>query len=167
MPTVGALPVGENEIALDTITLDKMGLPHELGQEITLKWRKDLNSGEYTTSNFILSGYWDGNSAAMASMAWVSEAFVEIECAGIDQAAQLANGQVFGMGMLHLSLYSSKNLEQTAEQILIDTGLSDGSLSPNMAYDAAMNQNIIREIIPMAICMVLVFASGYLIIYKA
>lgn len=166
MPTVGALPVGENEIALDTITLDKMGLPHELGQEITLKWRKDLNSGEYTTSNFILSGYWDGNSAAMASMAWVSEAFVEIECAGIDQAAQLANGQVFGMGMLHLSLYSSKNLEQTAEQILIDTGLSDGSLSPNMAYDAAMNQNIIREIIPMAICMVLVFASGYLIIYN-
>ena len=166
MPTVGALPVGENEIALDTITLDKMGLPHELGQEITLKWRKDLNSGEYTTSNFILSGYWDGNSAAMASMAWVSEAFVEIECAGVDQEAQLANGQVFGMGMLHLSLYSSKNLEQTAEQILIDTGLSDGSLSPNMAYDAAMNQNIIREIIPMAICMVLVFASGYLIIYN-
>ena len=166
MPTVGALPVGENEIALDAITLDKMGLPHELGQEITLKWRKDLNSGEYTTSNFILSGYWDGNSAAMASMAWVSEAFVEIECAGVDQEAQLANGQVFGLGMLHLSLYSSKNLEQTAEQILIDTGLSDGSLSPNMAYDAAMNQNIIREIIPMAICMVLVFASGYLIIYN-
>ena len=166
MPTVGALPVGENEIALDAITLDKMGLPHELGQEITLKWRKDLNSGEYTTSNFILSGYWDGNSAAMASMAWVSEAFVEIECAGVDQEAQLANGQVFGMGMLHLSLYSNKNLEQTAEQILIDTGLSDGSLSPNMAYDAAMNQNIIREIIPMAICMVLVFASGYLIIYN-
>ena len=166
MPTVGALPVGENEIALDAITLDKMGLPHELGQEITLKWRKDLNSGEYTTSNFILSGYWDGNSAAMASMAWVSEAFVEIECAGVDQEAQLANGQVFGLGMLHLSLYSNKNLEQTAEQILIDTGLSDGSLSPNMAYDAAMNQNIIREIIPMAICMVLVFASGYLIIYN-
>lgn len=165
-PTVGALPIGENEIALDTITLDKMGLPHELGQEITLKWRKDLNSGEYTTSNFILSGYWDGNSAAMASMAWVSEAFVEIECAGVDQEAQLANGQVFGLGMLHLNLYSSKNLEQTAEQILIDTGLSDGSLSPNMAYDAAMNQNIIREIIPMAICMVLVFASGYLIIYN-
>ena len=102
----------------------------------------------------------------MASMAWVSEAFVEIECAGVDQEAQLANGQVFGMGMLHLNLYSSKNLEQTAEQILIDIGLSDGSLSPNMAYDAAMNQNIIREIIPMAICMVLVFASGYLIIYN-
>ena len=166
MPTEGTLPVNENEIALDTITLDKLSLPHELGQEITLKWRKDLNSGEYTISNFILSGYWDGNSAAMASMAWVSESFVHRECAGIDQAAQLENGQVFGTGMLHLNLYSDKNPEQAAEQILMDTGLSHVSLSPNIAYDATMNQNIIREIIPMAISMVLVFASGYLIIYN-
>lgn len=166
MPTAGALPVGKNEIALDVITLDKMGIPHELGQEITMIWRKDLASEKYSTSSFVLSGYWDGNSAAMASMAWVSEAFVQAECAGVDQAAQIADGQVFGTGMLHLNLYSDKNLEQAAEQILIDTGLSDVSLSPNMAYDAAMNQSIIREIIPMVICMVLVFASGYLIIYN-
>ena len=165
-PTTGTMPVQENEIALDTITLDKMGLPYELGQEITLEWRKDLTSDEYTTSTFVLSGYWDGNSAAMASMAWVSEAFVQSQSAGIDQEAQLANGQVFGTVMLHLDLYSDSDLEGAAEQILADTGLSDVSLSPNAAYDATMNQNIIREVLPMAICMVLVFASGYLIIYN-
>lgn len=165
-PMAGTMPTQENEIALDTITLDKMGLPYELGQEITLMWRRDLNSGEYTTSVFYLSGYWEGNSVAMASMAWVSDAFIQAECAGVDQAAQLANGQVFGTGMLHLNLYSDKNLEQAAEQILAYTGLSDVSLSPNMAYDTTMNQNIIREILPMVICMVLVFASGYLIIYN-
>ena len=43
-PTTGTMPVQENEIALDTITLDKMGLPYELGQEITFEWRKDLTS---------------------------------------------------------------------------------------------------------------------------
>ena len=48
-PTEGTMPVQENEIALDTITLDKMGLPYELGQEITLQWRKDLNGEEITT----------------------------------------------------------------------------------------------------------------------
>ena len=165
-PTTGTMPVQENEIALDTITLDKMGLPYELGQEITLEWRKDLTSDEHTTSTFVLSGYWDGNSAAMASMAWVSEAFVQSQSAGIDQEAQLANGQVFGTVMLHLDLYSDSDLEGAAEQILADTGLSDVSLSPNAAYDATMNQNIIREVLPMAICMVLVFASGYLIIYN-
>lgn len=166
MPTVGSLPVGVNEIALDTITLDRMELSYELGQEITLKWRKDLNSKEYTTSNFTLCGYWDGNSAAMASMAWVSASFVQTECAAVDQEAQLVNGQIFGTGMLHINLYSNKNLEQAAEQILTDTGLSGVTLSPNMAYDVAMNQNIIREIIPMGICIILVFASGYLIIYN-
>ena len=165
-PEVGAMPAAENEIALDTITLDKLGLPHEVGEEITLQWRRDLNSDEYTTSHFTLSGYWEGNSAAMASMAWVSEAFVRTECAGVDQKAQIENGQVFGTGMLHINLYSDRNLEQAAEQILSDTGLSDVSLSANMAYDSTMNQNIIREIIPMAICMILVFASGYLIIYN-
>lgn len=165
-PTTGTMPVQENEIALDTITLDKLGLPYELGQEITLEWRKDLTSDEYTTGTFVLSGYWDGNSAAMASMAWVSEAFVQSQCAGIDQEAQLANGQVFGTVMLHLDLYSDSDLEGEAEQILADTGLSDVSLSPNAAYDSTMNQNIIREVLPMVICMVLVFASGYLIIYN-
>lgn len=166
MPTTGKLPVGENEIALDTITLDKMGLPYELGQEITLRWRKDLTSTDYTTSSFVLSGYWDGNSAAMASMAWVSQAFVEKECAGINQADQRDNGQFFGMGMLHVNVGSSNYLEQTAEQILTDTGLTGISYGTNMAYDSTMNQNIMKEVIPMLICMVLVFASGYLIIYN-
>lgn len=165
-PDVGTMPVQENEIALDTITLDKMGLPHETGQEITLRWRKDLNSEEYTVSHFILSGYWEGNSAAMASMAWVSKAFVQTECAGVEQEAQLANGQVLGTVMLHINLYSDNNLEQAADQILTDIGLTDVSLSANMAYDSTMNQNIIREVLPMAICMILVFASGYLIIYN-
>ncbi len=165
-PTTGTMPVQVREIALDTIILDKLGLPYELGQEITFEWRKDLTSDEYTTSTFVLSGYWDGNFAAMASMAWVSEAFVQSQCAGIDQEAQLANGQVLGTVMLHLDLYSDSNLEGAAEQILADTGLSDVSLSPNVAYDATMNQNIDREVLPMAICMILVFASGYLIIYN-
>ena len=65
MPTEGTLPVNENEIALDTITLDKLSLPHELGQEITLKWRKDLNSGEYTISGTVgkWAGFWYGNAS--------------------------------------------------------------------------------------------------------
>ena len=44
--------------------------------------------------------------------------------------------------------------------------MSPASLSPNTAYDATMERNIIREVLPMAICMILVFASGYLIIYN-
>lgn len=165
-PTHGNMPKQEHEIALDTITLDKLEIPHKIGEKITFQWRKDLNSNEYTTSEFILSGYWEGNSAAMASMAWVSETFVQKECSEIDQKEQIANGQVFGTEMLHINLCSEQNLEQNAEKILQDTGLTEVSLSPNSAYDVSMKQNIIREVLPMAVCMVLVFASGYLIIYN-
>lgn len=165
-PVKGNLPTKKNEIALDTIALDKMGLPHAVGQEITLKWRKDLNSSDYTTGNFILSGYWDGNSAAMASMAWVSEEFAKAECEGIDQKEQLENGGYFGTGMLHINLKSGKNLEQAAEQIINDTGLNKAALQVNMAYSVSAGHNIKRETVPMLICMALVFASGYLIIYN-
>lgn len=166
MPTVGKLPVGEKEIALDKLTLDKMGLPYELGQEITLLWRKDQSSTDYTASSFLLSGYWDGNPAAMASMAWVSEEFIKKECAGTRQADQRDNGQFFGVGMLHVNVDDSSHLERTAERILADTGLTHISYGTNIAYDSTMNRNIIKEAIPMLLCMVLVFASGYLIIYN-
>ncbi len=166
MPTTGHLPVGADEIALDTITLDRLGLPYETGQKITLRWREDLNSGEYTTGQFVLSGYWEGNAAAMASMAWVSEAFIGTECADIDQKKQQAAGQYFGTTMLHVDVSDSGNLERTAEQILGDTGLTGASYGINIAYDSVMSQNIIRELLPIILCMALVFVCGYLIIYN-
>lgn len=166
LPTVGAMPQKADEIALDTITLDKMGLSYELGQKINLKWRRDLTTADYTTSTFTLVGYWEGNSAAMASMAWVSEAFIDNECVGINQNDQRMNGQVFGLAQLHANLYDTSDLEGAGEQLLSDIGVADVSFSPNTAYDVSMNQNIAREVIPMLICMVLVFVSGYLIIYN-
>lgn len=166
LPTTGHLPVSENEIALDTITLERLGLPNEIGQEITLSWRKDLSSEDYTTSSFILSGYWEGNIAAMASMAWVSEDFAARQCAGIDQKAQREKGQYLGMSMLHVYVKNSRNLEQKAEQILADTGLTDASYGINIAYGVATSHTVIQEVFPMLLCMILVFASGYLIIYN-
>lgn len=165
LPTVGALPAEENGIALDTLTLDLLGLPYELGQEISLVWRRDLESDEYVTGRFVLTGYWEGNGAAMASMAWVSREFIEKECAGIDQKELRDSGQYFGTGMLHVYLKNGKNPEREAERILADTGSEVLSCSTNIAFDAS-NRSMIGEILPIVICMLLVFASGYLIIYN-
>ena len=68
--------------------------------------------------------------------------------------------------MLHVNVDGSNHLEDTAEQILTDTGLKNISYGINTAYDSTINQNIMKEIIPMLISMILVFASGYLIIYN-
>lgn len=167
LPTEGRMPENADEIALDTITLDKLGLAHQLGETVHLSWTSVPGSDAHETADFTLCGIWQGNPAAMASMAWVSEDFAEALSAGIDQDAARESGSILGLSMLHIDLVDDSDPSGTAEKILADTGLSERvTLSPNIAYDSAVGQNMLRELLPMAICMVLVFVSGYLIIYN-
>lgn len=167
LPTEGRMPENADEIALDTITLDKLGLAHQLGETVHLSWTSAPWSDAHETADFTLCGIWQGNPAAMASMAWVSEDFAEALSAGIDQDAARESGSILGLTMLHIDLVDDSDPSGTAEKILADTGLSERvTLSPNIAYDSAVGQNMLCELLPMAICMVLVFVSGYLIIYN-
>ena len=167
VPTEGRMPENADEIALDTITLDKLGLAHQLGETVHLSWTSAPGSDAHETADFTLCGIWQGNPAAMASMAWVSEDFAEKLSVGVDQNAARESGSILGLTMLHIDLVDDSDPSGTAEKILADTGLSERvTLSPNIAYDSAVGQNMLRELLPMAICMVLVFVSGYLIIYN-
>lgn len=167
LPTEGRMPENADEIALDTITLDKLGLAHQLGETVHLSWTSAPGSDESNSAEFTLCGIWQGNPAAMASMAWVSEDFAEKLSVGVDQNAARESGSILGLTMLHIDLVDDSDPSGTAEKILADTGLSERvTLSPNIAYDSAVGQNMLRELLPMAICMVLVFVSGYLIIYN-
>lgn len=167
LPTEGRMPENADEIALDTITLDKLGLAHQLGETVHLSWTSAPGSDESNSAEFTLCGIWQGNPAAMASMAWVSEDFAEKLSVGVDQNAARGSGSILGLIMLHIDLVDDSDPSGTAEKILADTGLSERvTLSPNIAYDSTVGQNMLRELLPMAICMVLVFVSGYLIIYN-
>ena len=167
LPTEGRMPENADEIALDTITLDKLGLAHQLGETVHLSWTSAPGSDGSNSAEFTLCGIWQGNPAAMASMAWVSEDFAEKLSVGVDQNAARESGSILGLTMLHIDLVDGSDPSGTAEKILADTGLSERvTLSPNIAYDSAVGQNMLRELLPMAICMVLVFVSGYLIIYN-
>lgn len=167
LPTEGRMPENADEIALDTITLDKLGLAHQLGETVHLSWTSAPGSDAHETADFTLCGIWQGNPAAMASMAWVSEDFAEKLSVGVDQNAARESGSILGLTMLHIDLVDDSDPSGTAEEILADTGLSERvTLSPNIAYDSGVSQNMLRELLPMAICMVLVFVSGYLIIYN-
>lgn len=167
LPTKGRMPENADEIALDTITLDKLGLAHQLGETVHLSWTSAPGSDESNSAEFTLCGIWQGNPAAMASMAWVSEDFAEKLSVGVSQDAARESGSILGLTMLHIDLVDDSDPSGTAEKILADTGLSERvTLSPNIAYDSGVSQNMLRELLPMAICMVLVFVSGYLIIYN-
>lgn len=163
MPTTGTMPQAANEVALDTLVLDRLGIPHELGQTVTLEWRKDLSKDEVTASTFTLCGFWEGNESIFASMAWVSREFAD-EMIG-DNVADGKSG-ILGLHTAQVVLHSDRNIEAAMDNILADTGLTGLEYGVNLAYSPEMNANAAQESLPMYLGMVLVFLAGYLIIYN-
>lgn len=166
MPTTGHMPEKGNEAALDTLTLKRLGVEPKLGEEVTLEWRKDLSDpeAEKISSTFTLCGFWEGNESVYASMAWVSRDYTEDILAESEDV--IADGNVFGMHMAQVTLYSDRNIEKTMDKVLSDTGLTDLNYHVNLAYSPEMGATALQETLPMYLGMILVFIAGYLIIYN-
>ncbi len=163
-PTTGRMPQTADEIALDTIALDRLGIPHELGRTVTLEWRKDYADPNETPmqAEFTLCGFWEGNESGYASMAWVSREYADQMTGG----EYNRDGSILGQYMAQVSLYSDRNIEAAMDKILADAGLTGLEYSANLAYSPEMGAAAFQETLPMYFGMVLVFAAGYLIIYN-
>lgn len=165
-PQTGYLPQKEDEIATDTLTLDILGISHEIGQKVTLKWREDLTQEVYQEKVFILSGFWKGEEASAASMAWVSDIFREQYCKKFNQEEQRENNRISGMVYIAANVKGGQDLEETAIKIRKDTDLPDVQYGINWAFDSQIKLTRFMEVIPLLLGAILVFASGYLIIYN-
>lgn len=165
LPTTGHLPQAADEIALDTLTLDRLGIPHELGAPVTLEWRKDSSDPDAETirADFTLCGFWEGNQSSYSSMAWVSRVYADKMTGGV---LSTDPNQIFGLYMVQVNLYSDQNIEEAMERVLADTGLSELEYSVNLAYSPEMGAVAAQENLPMYLGMGLVFIAGYLIIYN-
>ena len=73
-PTTGKLPENYDEIAVSTLVLDALELPHELGTVVPVTLNVD---GEVSEHELKLCGYWQGEKVAMAQECWVSKAFAD------------------------------------------------------------------------------------------
>ena len=162
-PVIGRMPQGKDEIAMDTLTLKRLGIACRLGQQVTLEWRGDIRSEEKQTGTFNLCGFWEGNLSVYASMAWVSEEFAMEACKGADRAE---DGQVCGMRMMGISFGNAENIEDKTQKVLADCGYPELDFHTNLAYSEEMQRSITAENLPMYAGMVLVFLAGYLIIYN-
>lgn len=162
-PSVGKMPEGKDEIVLDTLTLERLGVPLELGQSVTLEWRKDVNSPEVTSSTFKLCGWWEGNAAVYAGIAWVSRDFVLEACGG---RSGFEEGQVLGLRMMGITFAERSNIEEKTAAVLSGCGLEDVEFSANLAYMPEVQQSIFRENLPVYGGMALVFFAGYLVIFN-
>lgn len=163
-PVTGRMPQSADEIAVDAIILDRLGIPRKIGQTVILEWRKDMTDqdSEPMKESFTLCGFWEGNSSGLASMAWVGREYAD-EMTGGSLSAE--NG-VLGIHMAQISLYSDRRIEETMDRILSDTGLEDLEYGVNLAYSPEMGATAAQETLPMYLGMILVFIAGYLIIYN-
>lgn len=161
----GNMPEEENEIVLDTITLDMLGLNYELGQIINLDYRIEDN---YYSKEFVLSGYYKGDIVSMASSACVSKAFIEKNLSHIDQNLSRETGSYTGVINLNLMLNNKYNIENKLVKILEDSGFEEGEipLAMNWAYIGIESDIELSNILPIIGLLILIMFSGYLIIYN-
>ena len=136
-PSTGRMPQAADEIALDTIVLDKLGIPHELGQSVRLEWTADFTGTENRVSEFTLCGFWEGNESVYASMAWVSREFAQ---GIVEESSSSTSTAIAGIHMAQVSLYDDRHIESVMDQVLEDTGLTDLEYGVNLAYDPVMNR---------------------------
>lgn len=162
-PESGRMPESKDEIALDTLTIKRLGIKPELGEQVTLEWRMDPHLEEKISSTFTLCGFWEGNLSVYASMAWVSQEFVLEACGS---AEGLEGDRTLGLRMMDISFSDAENIEGHIERVLSDCGLTDLEFTANLAYTEEMQQSIRRENLPMYGGMALVFIAGYLIIFN-
>lgn len=168
LPTTGKMPEKENELVLDTIVLDKLKIPHKLGEKVTLSYSI---CGKKVTKDFILSGYFKGDNVSTSSMAWVSEEFIKTNLKGIDQKyikTHMKDMGLTGLICADVMFSNSFNVEKKMVKILNDNGYtkSDIPIGVNWAYSASNLLESIGTIIGLIGAILLIIFTGYLIIYN-
>ncbi|MDD2979414.1 MAG: ABC transporter permease [Hespellia sp.] len=164
-PTTGNLPEKEDEMACSTIILDALGIPHELGQPVTLDMQIH---GEPMTKTFTLSGYWKGNETAQAQEIAVSRTYS-------DKAAPLettcfydAEDQTDMSGYINASFNFSSgwNIEGQMDALCERCGFDQTKVKAgvNWAYGTATVDA--TTILLIVVMLLLILLSGYLIIYN-
>lgn len=155
LPEAGRMPEKKGEIALDTMTLDSLGLAHQIGMKIPLHWR--TVDGEERQSTFTLCGYWSGENLHTESCAWIAPEEAEV------LQGSGKNKESITLGIM---LYRPGDLEAQAENIINDLGLGEISYTTNLSYNAARMDTANQRAISYLISVLFVIVGGFLLIYN-
>lgn len=160
-PTEGQMPMASDEIAMDTAVLDQLGVPHKIGERVTLDFTIGEKSVEET---FTLSGFWEADIAMPAHEVWLSRGYVNENVPTYTAETE----DITGCYMMEVWLHQSHGIEEQLNQIIIesgyeideiDKGMNWGYVSEGMTWD-------IQTILMLAVVLLLITSAGYLIIYN-
>lgn len=159
MPTTGRLPEAKDEIATDTLVLEKLGIPARLGEIVTLQYSV---CGKQYVDTFTLVGFWDGDIIMPASQAWLSKEYVEGILSEYDATTL---GEMIGSINADINFNNSWNIEAKLEKVIIESGYSPNELNSgvNWAYMGGNEIEAGTVLGMIAVLFVIVFC-GYLMI---
>jgi putative ABC transport system permease protein len=169
LPTTGRLPKAQNGISTDTVTLDFLGVPHEIGQKVTLLCDFGDRKEE---KEFILTGYYKGDPAFQAGIITVSKEFIEVNLAGRGQQYYKDHDSI-GSCQAYVLFKNSRNIDANMVQVISDCGYKvDGNgenviqYGVNWAYFSTTSEGDFSVWFAVLMGALLIVFTGYLIIYN-
>ena len=170
----GHIPEKENEIIVSTKILEKLGIEKKIGIPIKLKYRVKENIKE---EEFILAGFWESEEFSNVERIIVSEKYLEKNSIDIPYTYD-SDLNYSGIVTLYINFKNEKNLENQITTMLQNAGyVWDG-----MGYDASAENYVTARISPAYLStlnlsdprvigalfgvVLLIFITGYLIIYN-
>ncbi len=174
-PVEGTLPrEGTDEAATDTRVLALLGVEPKVGAKFTISFYLDENtsSRKLVTRTFTLSGWWEYDSALVASNVLLPRSAAEEFCAQ-------GSGDPYSMTgewNLDMMFKSDLQIEENILQILENHGYQHDDpqgenylkIGVNWGYSGAQLSNSfdISTLIAIVVLLLLIIFTGYLIIYN-
>lgn len=168
-PTSGHKPEAENEIIVDTTTLELLGIPQKVGTQITLELTVH---NQKVTRNFVLAGWWESYPGVQYGTIVASQAYVE---AHTDELTDTFGQDYVDTGTIAgiIKFKNAQNVEKELETVVEESGYSTDFASQNYInaginpiYLSSENSNDIGTKLALACALLLFLLSGYLIIYN-
>lgn len=163
-PTTGRLPKKQDEIAMSTLILDALDIPHELGQKVTL----DLNvHHELRTDTFTLCGFWEGDPVMTAQEAAVSRSYADLAAPLETPPWYKTDGTDFsGYMNISFNFFTSFNVEGQMEDLMQRCGFDGSLISSSVNWAYSFSNIDWPSVSILTILIFLIMLSGYLIIYN-
>lgn len=160
LPQLGNMPQQKKDISVSTLVLDALGLPHTLGQSISLTFKTDEKT---ITDTFTVCGIWDGNPLSWRQNIWLSREYADL-IAPVATEPWNNRPNVYS-GYINSQFWFSNtwDIETKSEQLASRSDF-DGQITVNASYDilGSEPQNILLGFLVITV----IFLAGYLLIYN-
>lgn len=159
----GHLPAARNEVIMDKQSLKLLGYEPVLGQsiELTFDIMGSMDEDRKYTDTFTLSGYWDFDPLCPAHYINVSKEYAEAFSPDTDLNVMLSSSVNAWNKMLEVIEDSGYSYGEKSSDTTIRIGVNPGYTSVSIG-----NDYMLETALPLAVFLLLVIFTGYLIIYN-